>query len=282
MKTLWDGLLRRKSNQAALSYLLLLIVLIASSRFLPDPNHQVIAEALQGPSRLHWMGCDSLGRDLFSRLIVGAQSTLIIALGSTTIALFLGIALGSFSAYRGGRVDQVMMRVVDVWYSIPSILLIILVKEMVERGHSNRTLASLLLALSLYSWMHFARLARGEILRIKSHLYIDSAINLGASHWRIILRHLLPNIMPVLITAALLRLPLAIFSETLLSFVGLGVKSPQSSWGTLAAEGWQAMRFNPHLIVFPSVTLFLTILAFHVLGDFLQSRFHAGGEGLLS
>ncbi len=241
---------------------------------------------LAPPGIQHPMGTDFLGRDLLSRMIYGARVSLSVAFVSTLLSLVLGTAYGAFSGYVGGRPDNVMMRFVDMVYSFPDLLLIILINTSINRqaldgllsaagiGFLNRWLnpdnLALLLALSLVSWVYVARLIRGEVLRLREETYIEAARALGVRHPQVVWRHILPNTWGPLIVTLTFRIPVVILAESTLSFIGLGIQPPKSSWGTLAADGWIAMQFYPHLILSPSLAIFITMLAFNFLGDGLR------------
>jgi len=220
---------------------------------------------LATPSFSHLMGTDQLGRDLFSRLIYGARVSLFIGISTTLLALVIGTIYGSISGYIGGRMDGFMMRVVDVIFALPDMLMIILVTVMMGRG-----IAGMFIALTLVSWVTVARLVRGEVLRIKEKTYVEAARALGASSPRILMREILPNILDLMVVTLTFRIPVAILAESTLSFIGLGIAPPFSSWGTMANEGWKSIKFYPHLILFPSLAIFFTILSFNFLGDRLR------------
>ena len=220
---------------------------------------------LQAPSIQHWMGTDRLGRDLVSRLFYGTRISISIGLLTALTALMLGTVYGAISGYRGGRVDNWMMRWVDTVYALPDLLLIILIMVIVGRGFWG-----IFLALTLVSWVTVARIVRGEVLKHREQSYVEAAKALGAGHLRILFRHILPNIFGPLTVILTFRIPAAILAESTLSFVGLGIAPPLASWGTLANEGWAALRFYPHLIIFPGFFIFFTILAFNFLGDGLR------------
>ena len=220
---------------------------------------------LAAPSLDHWMGADRLGRDLFSRLIYGARVSLFIGVSTTLLALLIGTVYGAISGYVGGKTDNVMMRFVDVVFALPDLLMIILITVMMGRG-----VAGVFIALTLVSWVTVARLVRGEVLRIKEYTYVEAARALGAGHLRVLLREILPNILGLMIVTLTFRVPVAILAESTLSFIGLGIAPPFSSWGTLANEGWKAIKFYPHLILYPSLAIFLTILSFNFLGEGLR------------
>jgi oligopeptide transport system permease protein len=246
--------------------LFLLMVALFGNLFAPYPyDLQNTAESLRPPGRAHWMGTDELGRDLFSRLIYGTRVSMSVSLLTALSALVFGTIYGALSGYIGGRVDNLMMRGVDVIYALPDLLLIILITVVIGRG-----IMGVFLALSLVGWVTVARLIRGEVLRLKERSYIEAARALGGSHFRILFRHILPNTIGVLIVTLTFRIPSAILAESTLSFIGLGLTPPAASWGTLANEGWKALKFYPHLIIFPSLAIFVTMLAFNFLGDGLR------------
>jgi oligopeptide transport system permease protein len=227
-----------------------------------DPSH-----LLQSPSTHHWLGTDRLGRDLLSRVMYGARVSMTLGLATALIATGFGITYGTAAGYLGGRTDNLLMRLLDVIYALPDLLLIILLTILLGRG-----LTGMVAALSLVSWVTVARLVRGEVLRLKSAEYLDAARALGAGHLRLIGVHLLPLMLGPLLVTLSFRIPSAILAESTLSFVGIGLAPPTPSWGNMASEGWAALRFYPHVIIVPSVAIAVTILAFNVLGDYLNDR----------
>ena len=223
---------------------------------------------LSFPGSEHWLGTDRLGRDLLSRMIYGARVSLFVGVCSTMLALVIGTIYGTISAYVGGRTDSLMMRIVDVVFALPDLLMIILITVLMGHG-----IIGVFIALTIVSWITIARLVRGEVLRIKEYPFIQAAKALGASHYRIMLREIFPNILGVLVVTLSFRIPVAILAESTLSFIGLGIAPPASSWGTLASDGWTAIKFYPHLILFPSLAIFFTILSFNFLGEGLREYF---------
>ena len=228
-------------------------------------DQQDITAIVHPPDQDHLLGTDSLGRDLLSRMIYGARVSLSIGLSTSLVALVIGTLYGGIAGYQGGWVDHVMMRIIDVLFAIPDLLLIILITVVIGRGFWG-----IFLALSLISWVGVARLVRGEVLRLKEMPYIEAARGIGAGNQRILFRHILPGLGVVLIVTLTFRIPAAILAESTLSFVGLGLAPPFSSWGVLANDGWTAMRFFPHLMVFPGVAIFVIVLACNVVGDALR------------
>lgn len=244
---------------------------VAGYRF----DEQEIERALHGPSAGHWMGVDALGRDLFARVAEGGRVSLLVAVGSTALALLIGIAYGAISGYLGGRVDGLLMRAVDIAYSLPDVLLIVLLIEVFDAvlgavPDLYRRLLALVFALGLVGWVSVARLVRGLILQAREEPWVEAARAAGVRAHRLLLRHILPNLSgPILVTAAF-RIPAAILAESTVSFIGLGIQAPFSSWGVLASDGFTAMRSYPHLILFPSLAILLTLLGFYLLGEALR------------
>jgi oligopeptide transport system permease protein len=226
---------------------------------------------LQPPSWTHWMGTDGLGRDLFTRILYGARVSLAVGLGTGVIALFIGTLYGLVSGFKAGPLDRFMMRLVDIFYGLPDMLIFILLSLLF-----GRNIGGLLVALGSVSWVRFARIARGQVLQAKEFLFVEGARSMGASKARILRTHILPNIMGPIIVTLTYSIPAAILAESTVSFIGLGINDPYSdwgtSWGTLAQDGWRAMRTYPHVIFFPAAAIFLTILAFNTLGNALRER----------
>jgi len=226
-------------------------------------------QMLQTPNGSHWMGTDGLGRDLLTRVLYGARVSLAVGLGTAMISLLLGTTYGLLAGFKGGNWDHLMMRVVDIFYGLPEMLIFILLSLLF-----GRNVGGLLVALGLVSWVRFARVARGQVLRIKELLFVESARALGASRSRILLRHIVPNILAPVVVTLTFSIPSAILAESTLSFIGIGINDPYSSWGTswgtLAQDGYRAMRSYPHMIGFPAAAIFLTILSFNTLGNGLR------------
>jgi oligopeptide transport system permease protein len=232
---------------------------------------------LETPSWAHLMGTDGLGRDLLTRVLYGARVSMAVGIGTAMIALVIGTAYGLASGFTGGNLDQLMMRVVDIFYGLPDMLIFILLSLLL-----GRNIGGLLIALGLVSWVRFARMARGQMLQAKEFLFVEGARAMGASRRRIVLRHILPNILGPIIVTLTFSIPAAILAESTLSFIGLGINDPYSAWGTswgsLAQDGWRAMRTYPHTLFFPAAAIFLTILAFNTLGNALSDLSNPRGR----
>ena len=215
------------------------------------------------------MGTDGLGRDLLTRVLYGARVSMTVGIGTALIALVLGTSYGLLAGFKGGNWDDFMMRVVDIFYGLPDMLIFILLSLVF-----GRNIGGLLIALGLVTWVRFARIARGQVLQAKEFLFVESATALGASRSRILLWHILPNIIGPIIVTLTFSIPSAILAESTLSFIGIGINDPYSSWGTswgtLAQDGYRAMRSYPHVIAFPAAAIFVTILAFNTLGNGLR------------
>lgn len=228
---------------------------------------QNISDRLQGPSIQHWMGTDSLGRDLYSRVVYGARMSLAIGVITAFFAMILGTFVGAVSGYLGGLVDSALMRMVDIFYIFPATLMAILLTVLFGRG-----VTGIFVALSMSAWISQARLIRGQVLQARELAYVESAKALGARNSRILFRHILPNILAPTLVSLTIQIPTNIMSESFLSFIGLGLQPPYSSWGTLAQEGFRALQSFPHLIIFPGTILFITLLAFHFLGEAIEKK----------
>lgn len=250
--------------------ILFLVLMVCASIMAPlfiphSPYEQNISAILSPPSPEHPFGTDQLGRDLLARVFYGGRITFLVSSLSALLSLFLGTAVGIISGYRGGLLDVVIMRLLDGIYSFPDLLLIILLTVF-----TGRTPWGIILSLSLTTWVVVARVVRGEVIRLKNLEMVESAVALGAGHGRIIFSHILPNLRGVIATLFVMRIPGAILSESVLSFLGLGLAPPSASWGILINEGWSLMFFAPHLVLFPASFIFLTVLSLYSLGRKLQ------------
>lgn len=220
------------------------------------------------PSAEYWFGSDELGRDIFTRVWQGARISLFVGVAAALIDLAIGIVWGGIAGSSGGSVDEFLMRTADILYSLPYLLIVIILAVSLGSG-----LVSLILAMTVIGWITMARIVRGQILQLKQQEYVLGAALLGASFSRILLKHLIPNAMGPIISTLTLTIPSAIFVEAFLSFMGLGVRAPMASWGTMASEGLQAVSLYPWRLFFPAFFISLTILAFNVVGEGLKEAF---------
>ncbi len=259
-------LLKAQIYIAGFIILLIIAIALAAPYIAPfEYDDTDFSNTLSSPNKVNLMGTDQEGRDLLSRVIYGSRVSISVALGTALIALIVGTVYGAISGYLGGKADELMMRVVDIFYSLPDLLLIVLVTLVIGRG-----VLGIVLALGFTAWMRVARIVRGNVLQIKGVDYVQSARSLGASPFRIMGLHIIPNILSPLIITITFAVPYAILAESTLSFLGLGIAPPESSWGTLASTGWQGIRTFPHLIVFPSLAIFITAFSFNLFGEGLR------------
>ena len=217
------------------------------------------------PSSEHWFGTDKMGRDLFTRVWIGGRISMILGIAGAAIDMLIGVVYGGVAAYFGGKTDAIMMRIVEILASIPYLLLVVLVSLIVGKG-----VGSLLIAMCLTGWCHMARLVRGQVLQLKDQEYLLAAKALGTPWYKVIFRHLIPNTLGVVIVAVTFDVPSFIFGEAFLSYIGLGVQSPMTSWGSLASNAQQTMAFYPYQLFFPAFFIALTMLSFQLLGDGLR------------
>lgn len=265
-----DAWLRLKKDKMAIAGLCFIVLLMLLA--LIGPMFSSIGYADQdfnnvnaGPSYEHWFGTDSLGRDLFIRVLYGARISLSIGLIASLINLVIGVLYGGISGLMGGKVDRIMMNIVDVLYSVPTLLYVILLMVVFKPG-----LLNIFIALGISYWLQMARIVRGQVLSIKEQEFVLAAISMGASKWRLLTKHLIPNAVGAIVVSWSLSIPDAIFTEAFLSFIGLGVSAPMASWGVLASEGINSMRGYPFQLFFPAAAISLTMLAFNFLSDGLR------------
>jgi oligopeptide transport system permease protein len=278
----------RKNKVAFYSGVFIVFVILLAA-FGPMFSHFTYAEQVKGSEYItpltnaaHPLGTDALGRDEFVRLMYGARISLLIGIVASIMVVVIGVLYGSISAFFGGWVDNIMMRIVDVIYAVPALLIIILLSVILQPvlraffdAHRSLTfissvgpgLFSIFITFGLLYWVDMARMVRGQILSIKETEYVSAARALGAKPWRIITKHLIPNSMGVIIVTATLNIPTAIFTEAFLSFLGIGVSPPMCSLGSLASDALNGIYTYPLLLVMPSVLISLIILAFNMVGD---------------
>ncbi|WP_156290886.1 ABC transporter permease [Oceanobacillus salinisoli] len=264
----WRRLRQNKMAMLGLIFLILLTIMAILGPILSpyEVNTQDRPNQYQLPSSEHWFGTDAAGRDVFTRTWYGARISLFVGLVAAMIDVFIGIIYGGISGYKGGRTDNVMMRIIEILYGIPSLLVTILL--LVVLGPS---LFTIILALTITGWVGMARIVRGQVLQIKNYEYVLASQSFGGKTSRIIRKHLLPNAMGPIIVQMTLSVPTAIFAEAFLSFIGLGIQSPYASWGVMANDSLGAiLSGNWWTLFFPAFFISFTMFAFNVLGDGLQ------------
>ncbi len=297
--SLWrDAWLRLRKNKVAVVSGVVLIVMFllcfVAAWFTGDPNEQNLANkfAAVGSSSgntLHLLGTDQMGRDLLSRILFGGQVSLLVGLIATSVAFVIGISYGAISGYTGGRTDAIMMRAVDTLYAIPFLVLVILLQEVIsgsasevatwlvkhwkfpdETTHRLANILPLFMAIGALGWLTLARITRSQILSLKQQEFAQAAISLGLSPSRILFRHLIPNTLGPAIVYVTLTIPSFIMYEATLSFLGLGIKAPNSSWGVLIKDGANYMETQPMLLILPGLFFTTTLFALNFLGDGLR------------
>lgn len=226
-----------------------------------------ILNALSRPSSEHFFGTDDLGRDYFARALHGARASLTVGVLSVVISTFLGAVIGIASGYFGGKVDMIIMRTIDILLSIPSFFLILILNAALKPGIQN-----IIIIIGLFSWMGIARLVRAETLSVRERDYVTYAKLIGVSDRKIMRKHILRNILPTLTVASTINVANAILTESSLSFLGLGVRQPSSSWGSMLKDAQQYLGTAPYLALFPGLLILLTVLAFNVIGDYYRKE----------
>jgi peptide/nickel transport system permease protein len=232
-----------------------------------DPSAQELARRLEGPSPSHPFGLDELGRDIFARVMSGGRISLLVGLSVVSVSSLLGMFFGSVAGYFGGRVDDVISRVIDVLMAFPGILLAIALVAVL-----GPSLGNVILALSVIGWVGYARLVRGQALRAREFEFVQAARALGANPAHIVLRHILPTALPAVVVQATLGMAGAIIAEASLSFLGLGVQPPTPSWGTMLDAGRSHLFDAPHLTIFPGLAIAVLVLGLNFVGDGLRDR----------
>lgn len=269
--SLWEDALRRfLRNKPAMIGLIVLSVLLTLCILAPliapySVDAQDLSLGASPPGRGHLLGSDILGRDLFSRILFGGQISFAVGLCATLVSVLIGVSWGAIAGWVGGRTDVVMMRIVDMAYAFPFTIFVIILMVFFERS-----LLLLFAAIGAVEWLTMARIVRGQVMALKNQEFIDAAIGLGLSNFRIIMRHILPNITGPIIVYATLTIPAVMLLEAFLSFLGLGVQPPASSWGILIREGAESMEEYPWLLIFPGAVLSATLFALNFIGDGLR------------
>ncbi|MCI0348686.1 MAG: ABC transporter permease [Acidobacteriales bacterium] len=262
-------LLRR--NVLATSGVFLVTIFVIFALFAPwlapqDPSRIDLPSRLQPPSSAHWFGTDELGRDIFSRVVHGARISMLVGSSVVAASLFLGLIFGSIAGYYGGGIDRFFnVIVMNAFLSFPGILLAIAFVAFLGPGLFN-----LILALSIGGWVGYARLVRAQVLATREREFVEAARALGASDWRVVTRHILPNVIQPVIVQAAIGMAAAVLAEATMSFLGLGVPPPVASWGSMLNDGRSHLFDAPHLVLFPAAAVMLAVLSFNFIGDALR------------
>lgn len=258
----------RHNKQAifAATYLLVIILISIFIVFVNvDPDAIDVTNKLQGPSAAHWFGTDEMGRDYLARVLYGGRVSLLVGVLAMLTSIFLGVSIGMTAGYFGGLVDNILMRLVDIFSSIPWIIMVTVVGLLFKKG-----LFSIVIVIGLFSWMEIARLVRSEVLSSKEREYVQYAKFIGVNPFSIMIKHVLPAVFPTIITAATAIIASAIMTESSLSFLGLGVQQPMSSWGSLLQSSQQYLQKAPYMAILPGILIILTVYSFNKLGDVLR------------
>ena len=291
-KDAWHRLARNKPALLSLGVLVVVVIACFIVPFLPfvkNPTAINLANPAASPSAAYWFGTDQLGRDLFARVLYGGQVSLLVGFVATGVAVIIGVVYGAVSGYVGGKTDAVMMRFVDILFALPFLVLVILFALVVDEPSSDftswiiettgwerdrvapiTTLIPLFIAIGAIGWLTIARIVRAQVLSVKNLDFVEAAVSLGLSRSRILFRHILPNVIGPIIIYTTLAVPGIMLLESVLSFLGLGVKPPNSSWGILIKEGADRMEVTPYLLLFPSLFFAATLFALNFLGDGLR------------
>jgi len=272
-RSLWQDAWRRlRQNKAAMVSMVILSAIALLAIFAPflspHPIDEIYWDRIQAPpdvANAHWFGTDGNGRDLFIRTLHGGRISLMVGILASLVSLVIGVTYGATAGYFGGRIDDVMMRIVDIIYSLPFIFFVIIL--MVVFG---RQIFLIFIAIGSVEWLNMARIVRGQTLSIKAREFVEAARAAGVSNGAIIRRHIIPNLLGPVIIYLTLTIPQIILLESLLSFLGLGVQEPLTSWGVLISEGAETMESAPWMLIFPAIFLALTLFCFNFIGDGLR------------
>lgn len=269
--SLWrDAWLRLRKNRLAMiggvTLVVITLLCVVGPWFSPyGYEQQDLLLGAAGPSPQHWLGTDPFGRDLLTRILYGGRISLLVGFIATGVALVIGVTWGAVAGYAGGRTDAFMMRFVDIVYALPFMIFVVLL--MVVFG---RNLLLLFLVIGAVEWLTMARIVRGQVQTLKQQEFVEAAVSLGLPRWTLIRRHLIPNALGPVIVYTTLTIPAVMLLEAFISFIGLGVQPPQSSWGSLISDGVETMQEYPWLLVFPGFMLSLTLFSLNFLGDGLR------------
>lgn len=288
----WHRLSRNKASMISLWFLVIIVILCALGPLFPfvkSPTLINLDNAGASASAAHWFGTDQLGRDLFARVLYGGRVSLLVGVVATGVAVVIGVIYGAVSGYAGGRIDSAMMRFVDILFALPFLVLVILFSLVVDARTSQftewvvestgfardnvaplTTLLPLFIAIGAIGWLTIARIVRAQVMAVKKQEFVEAAVSLGLGRTRILFRHILPNVIGPVIIYTTLAVPGIMLLESVLSFLGLGVKPPNSSWGILIKEGADRMEINASLLFFPAFFFASTLFALNFLGDGLR------------
>lgn len=266
-KDIWK---RFKRNRLAMVGLVIVILLVLTALFAPLIATHSITERDSGhfrepPSRAHWFGTDSIGRDVFSRVVYGARVSLKIGIAATTIGLVIGLTLGAVAGFFGRALDSLIMRITDIFLAIPYIVLAVAIASIFGRSENT-----VILVLGFTGWLGICRIVRSSFLSLKQQEYVEAATALGYSRRRIMFRHILPNALQPIIVYGTIAVGSVILAEAALSFLGVGPQDPTPAWGLMVSDGKSLLATSPHLLFFPGMAIFLTVLAFVFIGDGLR------------
>ncbi len=263
----WRRLRRNRLALASAVFLVFLVLVAILANFWTPSSYyqQGLAETYSGPTGQHLLGVDQYGRDILSRIMLGAQVSLKVGVGTQVIVAALGIVLGLLAGYYRGAIDGIVTTLINIFYGIPDLLVALILVLLLGRG-----LGIIIFAIAVTRWMDMARLVRGQTLALREREFVEAARSGGARPNRIIFRHILPNALGPIIVQATFGVPQAILFEAFLSYLGLGVQPPTPSWGAMAADGFHAIRIAPHIVLAPAIALSLTLMAFNFMGDGLR------------
>lgn len=266
----YDAYRRLKKDKVAVICFVFIIALGTIALFAPliapySDSYQDVDNILKGPSKAHLLGTDEFGRDILSRIIYGARVSLSVGIIAETIAVAIGVLVGSLAGYYGGKVDMVLSRIIETFAAFPQILFAIVIMFALGKGVIN-----VFFAIGLVGWTSIARVIRSQVMQLKENLYVDAARASGGRDFEIIRTHLIPNTLSTIIVILTMEIPFAIMYEASLSFLGLGVQPPRASWGEMISTARKFLRAAPGYSIFPGLALILTVLAFNMLGDSLR------------
>ncbi|AXG95426.1 ABC transporter permease [Clostridium botulinum] len=258
-----------KLGYISLSIILILVLFSTFSFLSPyDPNKIDLSNKLVNPSLKHLFGTDEMGRDYFTRSLYGGRTSLMVGFISMIISTSLGTIIGTFSGYIGGKIDNILMRIIDILMCIPTFFLILIINAYLKPGIEN-----IIIIIGLFGWMDIARIVRSQTLSLKEREYVLCSKALGAPNKRIVFKHIIPNVIPSVMVASTINIASAILTESSLSFLGLGVRAPNSSWGSMLQNAQGFISSSPYLAIFPGLFILFTVLNFNILGDIFATAF---------